>query len=93
MLAHTDVLQAYEEGLQEQEQEEPPQMQTEKQSPSSHELPKTKTENQHTSKGKDKMPPLERQLLDPLKQMRQKPAADAKLLVTHNRQREGIRKE
>ncbi len=82
MLAHTDALQAYEEGLQEQEQEEPPQTQTEKQSPSSHKLPKTKTEKQNTGKGKDKMPPLEKQLPDPLKQMRQKQAADAKLLAS-----------
>jgi len=39
------------------------------------------------------MPPMERQLPDPLKQMRQKQAAVAKLLAAKNRQREGIRKE
>jgi len=36
---------------------------------------------------------MERQLPDPLKQMRQKHAADAKLLATHSRHRERIRKE
>ena len=82
LLAHTDILQDYEEGFQEQEQEEPPPTHTEKQTPTPHELPKTKTENQTTNKGKDKIPPMERQLLDPLKQMRQKQAADAKLLAT-----------
>jgi len=36
---------------------------------------------------------MERQLPDPLKQMRQKHATDAKLLATQNRQKEGLRKE
>ena len=36
---------------------------------------------------------MKRQLPDPLKQLRQKHVADAKLLAAQNRQREGIRKE
>ena len=36
---------------------------------------------------------MARTSLDPLKQMRQKQAAEAKLLATQNRQREEIRKD
>jgi hypothetical protein len=39
------------------------------------------------------MPPMTRQIPDPLKQMRQKQAADAKQLATENMKREGLRKE
>jgi hypothetical protein len=39
------------------------------------------------------MPPMERQLPDPLKKMRQKHAADAKLLASQTIQKKGIRKE
>jgi hypothetical protein len=52
LLAHTDVLQAYEEGLREQELEEPPPTHTEKQNPDPATLPKTKPDNQTTGKGK-----------------------------------------
>jgi hypothetical protein len=93
LLAHTDVLQAYEEGLQEQQLEEPPLTHTNKQSPNPPKLPQNKPNNQTTCKGKDMMPLMEPQLPDPLKQMRQKQAANAKLLVAHTKQREGIRKE
>ncbi len=82
LLTHTDVLQAYEEGLQEQEMEEPPLKHTTKQIPIPPKLPKNKPENQTTGKGKDKMLPMERQLPNPLKQMRQKQAAESKLLAT-----------
>jgi hypothetical protein len=39
------------------------------------------------------MPPMTRTTPDPLKQMRQKQAAEAKLLAAQNKQREGIRRE
>ena len=39
------------------------------------------------------MPPMARQTLDPLKQMRHKQAADAKRLAAENRQRAGALKE
>ena len=39
------------------------------------------------------MPPIDKTNPDPLKKMRQKQAAEAKLLAAQNRQREGIRKE
>ena len=39
------------------------------------------------------MPPMTRTNPDPLKHMRQKQAAEAKLLAAQNRQREGLRKE
>ena len=57
ILTHTDVLQAYEEGLQEQEMEEPPLKHTTKQIPQPT-LPMTKPENQTAGKGKGKMPPM-----------------------------------
>jgi hypothetical protein len=82
LLAHTDVLQAYKEGLQEHELEEPPLTHTDKQSPNPPNPSKNKLDNQTTSKGKDKMPSMERQLPDPLKHMRRKHAADAKLLAS-----------
>jgi hypothetical protein len=67
MLAHTDVLQAYEEGLQEQGLEEPLHTQIDNQSPNPPNLPNNKLDNSPQSKGKDKTPPIERQLPDPLK--------------------------
>ena len=93
MLAHTDVLQAYEKGLHEQELEEPPPAQTNKQSLYPPNLPKNTHDNLPQGKGKDKMPPMKWQLPEPLKYMRQKQAADAKLLAAHAGQREGICKE
>ena len=39
------------------------------------------------------MPPMTRTTPNPLKQIRQKQAAEAKLLAAQNRQREGLRKE
>jgi hypothetical protein len=93
LLAHTDVLQAHEEGLHEQELEEPSLTHTNKQSLNPLKPPKNKQKNQTTCKGKDKRPPMERHLPDPLKQTRQKQAKDAKLLAAQTRQREGIRKE
>ena len=39
------------------------------------------------------MPPMAMTTPDPLKQMRQKQAAEAKLLATQNKQRDGIRRE
>jgi hypothetical protein len=96
LLEHTDVLQAYEEGLQEQDPGGPPP--TTNTDPKQGEkpatpktTPKTTTENRNT--GKEKMQPMARQTPDPLKQMRQKQAEAAKLLAAQNRQREGIRKE
>jgi hypothetical protein len=83
--AHTDVLQAYEEGLHEQELEEPLPIQTDKQSPNPSSLPKNKLDNPPPGKGKDKMPPMERQLPDPLKQTRQKITANKKLLAAQAR--------
>jgi hypothetical protein len=59
--------------------------------PTSKKIPKTTPENR--DKGKDKMPPMTRATPDPLKQMRQQQAAEAKLLAAQNRQREGLRKE
>ena len=88
MLTHTDVLQAYEEGIKEQEPEESLLTQTNKQSSNPPNLAKNKLDNLPTCKRKDKMPPMERQLPDPLKQMRQKQATYAKLLATHAKQRE-----
>jgi len=67
MLTDTDVIQAYEEGLQGQELEEPPPTHTDKQNPDPPKLPKTKADNQTTSKGRHNMPPMERQPPDPLK--------------------------
>jgi hypothetical protein len=93
LLAHIDVLQAYEEGLQEQELEELLPTQIDKQSPIPQNLPKNKQDNVPQGKGKDKMPPIERQLPNPLKEMRQKHAADTKLLAAQTIQMEGIRKK
>ena len=39
------------------------------------------------------MPPMDRQIPDPLKQMRQKHAAEAKRLAVEQRQRSGVLKE
>jgi hypothetical protein len=50
-------------------------------------LPKSKLDNLPPNNGKDRMPPMERQPSDPLKQMRQKQATTAKLLVAQNIQR------
>jgi hypothetical protein len=75
MLGHTDVLQAYEEGMLEHDQEEspPPPTNTDQQNkgkpPTQKVVPKTTPENRN--KGKDKMPPMTRTTPDPLKQMRQ----------------------
>jgi len=45
------------------------------------------------TKGKEKMPLMDRQIPDPRKQMRQKQAAEAKRLATDQRQRSGLLKE
>ncbi len=68
-------------------------MQTEKQNPIPSNLPKSKLHNRPPDKGKDKMSPLERQLPYPLKQARQKQAADSNPLVAHTSQRAGVLKE
>ena len=39
------------------------------------------------------MPPIERQLPDPFKQMKQKQTVNAQLLAAQNIQKEGLRKE
>jgi type IV secretory pathway VirB10-like protein len=95
LLGHTDVLQAYEEGLQEDQEEPLPPNNTDQQNkekpPTPKNIPKTTPENRN--KGKDKMPPMTRATPDPLKQMRQQQVAEAKLLAAENRQREGLRKE
>jgi len=61
--------------------------------PISPNLPKSKPDNLPQNKGKDKMPPIERQTLDPLKRMRRKQATDAKLLAAQNKPRAGAIKE
>ena len=95
LLGHHDVLQAYEEGLQEDQEEPPPSNNTDQQNKEKPPTPKTnpKTTPQTRNTGGDKMPPMTRGTPDPLKQMRQQQAAEAKLLAAQNRQREGIRKE
>ena len=70
MLAHTNVLEAYEEGLQEQEPEPlPTHPYKQKQGANSIPLnsPKSKIDNLPPNKGKEKMPPLEWQLPGPPK--------------------------
>ena len=81
----------------EQEPEDLPPKQTDPQkqekNPISPSLPKSKPDNLPQNKGKDKMPPIERQTLDPLKRMRRKQATDAKLLAAQNKPRAGAIKE
>jgi hypothetical protein len=72
LLVHIDVLQAYEEGVQEQELEEPPPTQTYQQRPNLSNPSKNTPASSPPGKGKGKMPPMERHLPDPFKQMRQK---------------------
>ena len=96
MLYHMDVLQAYEDGLQKQEMKDPPPSKTDHQNQGKtptapRNLTKTTPDNQN--KEKEKMPPLTMLALDPLKQMRQKHATDAKLLAAQKRQRAGALKE
>jgi hypothetical protein len=45
------------------------------------------------SKGKEKMPPMERQVPEPLKKLRQKHALEAKILAAQQRHRSGALKE
>ena len=78
LLEHTNVLQAYEELLQE-EQEDPHPDQSNRQHLEQTRIPTPPGQTPaKQTKGKDKMLPMTRQTLDPLKQMRQKQAADAK---------------
>ena len=96
LLAHNDVLQTYEEGLQEDQEETPTPNNSHQQNKEQPPTPKTnpKTTPESSNKGEDKkMPSMARATPDPLKQMRQQQAAEAKLLAAQNRQREGVRKE
>ena len=95
LLGHTDVLQAYEEGMMEDQEEPLPPTNTDQQNKGKPLTPKPvpETTPENWNKGKDKMPPMTRTTPDPLKHIRQKQAAEAKLLAAHNRQREGLRKE
>ena len=73
LLAHNDVLQAYQKVLKESEPELLP-TQGEKHKHADTTIPP------NIPKGKaDKMPPMERQIPDPLKQLRQQQATTAKL--------------
>jgi GTPase SAR1 family protein len=93
LLEHTDVLQAYEAGLQE-ELEDPHPYQPNRQQQEQTRIPTPPGQTPaNQTKGKDKMPTMTRQTPDPLKQMRQKQAADAKQLAAENMKREGLRKE
>jgi len=65
-LTHPDILKAYEEGLHESEEEQ--QQTNQEQQP----LNNTAKQPPPPVKGKGKMPPIERQVPDPLKQLRQK---------------------
>jgi hypothetical protein len=69
-MAHPDILASYEEGLQKIEEEQ--QQTNQEQHPSN----ATARKPTPPTKGKEKMPPMERQIPDPLKQMRQKQAAE-----------------
>jgi hypothetical protein len=61
ILAHPDILSAYEEGLQESEEEQ-------QQTNLEQQPPNNTTKQPHPpAKGKGKRPPMERQVLDPLK--------------------------
>jgi hypothetical protein len=96
LLGHTDVLQAYEEGLLEQDQEESPLLtNTDQQNKGKPLTPKVvpKITPYNRNKGKEKNPPMTRTTPDPLKLMRQIQEAKAKLLAAQNRQGEGLRKE
>jgi hypothetical protein len=85
VLAHPDILTAYEEGLQEPEDEE--------QQPNKAQPPPKGKPPTPTTKGKEKMTPMDRQIPDPLKLMRQQQAAEAKRLAAEQRQRSGKLKE
>jgi len=91
LLAHIDVFWAYEEGMQEQEPEEPLPTQTNKQSHDENTMspnsPYIKLDNLPLNNAKDKMPPTERHLPGPLKQMRRKQGTYAKILTVQNKQR------
>jgi hypothetical protein len=68
LLEHTDVLQAYEAGMQEELEDPPPNQpdqQKAKKTPIPTNPPKTTPDIQN--KGKEKMPPIARQTQDPLK--------------------------
>ena len=71
LLAHTGVLQTYEEGLKEQEPKDLPPKQTNQhkkaEKPITPNLSKSKLDNLPENKEKDKMPPMERQPSNPLK--------------------------
>ena len=86
-MSHPNILTTYEEGLhgtyeeqQQTNQEEPP-------------LNNTAKKPTPPINGKEKMPPMDRQIPDHLKLMRQKQAAEAKLLAEEQWQRSGVLKE
>ena len=83
ILAHPDILIDYEEGLQDIEEED--------QQPSKEQPPPTNKGKPPTppTKDKEKMTPMDRQIPDPLKLMRQQQAAEAKRLAAEQRQRSG----
>jgi hypothetical protein len=77
-VAHPDILTTYEVGLQKTWEEQ--QQTNHEHQPSNNTAKKLLP----PSKGKEKMPPMERQVLDPLKQLRHKQAVEAKLLAAQN---------
>jgi hypothetical protein len=85
--ANQDILQVYEEGLQGEEEEEPPR-------PTQHDPPTDPRQNQPANPAKP-LPkhPLPREPQDPLKLLRQQQAAAAKKLAAEQRQQEGKRPE
>ena len=79
IMAHPGIHTAYEEGLHGTEED---QHQTNQEQPAPNNTAKKPTP---PTKGKEKTPSVERQIPDPLKQMRQKQAPEAKLLAAQQR--------